>query len=75
MIELDPRDVADDLLKIHRHMPGPDDFEGTESASQMMDALPAAGIIYYEKDLLPLLKKWGIPPPDWDGNAKRHSKV
>lgn len=28
-------------------------------------------IIYKESELLPLLKSWGLPEPDWEGNAKR----
>lgn len=30
---------------------------------------------YYEDELLPLLKEWGVPEPDWAGNAKELEKM
>ena len=29
-------------------------------------------IFYYEDDLLPILEKFGLPAPDWDGAARKN---
>ena len=66
MEKLTSAQMGYDLFRIHEHMPEADDFDGTESASEMVDRFPRPGIVYREEDLIKLFAKWGLPKPDFE---------
>jgi len=56
-MSLTPVEVAAELFAIHSH-------------AEIVYEQDPNRIVYAERDLLPLLEKWGIPAPDFEGYAK-----
>jgi plasmid maintenance system antidote protein VapI len=55
-----PIQIARDLFAIHKHH---SDLDSKITIT-----------VYEEADLLKVLQGWGLPDPDWEGNAVEHAK-
>lgn len=66
--EITPEQMAYDLFQIHGHMPEADLLGLPPKMEERVSiALPPPGIVYREKDLIRVLKKWGLPKPKFSG--------